>query len=100
MSSMLTAHIDYTSILALIMCIIILLTGGFEVFTAGNWDASGFISAYLYVLSLDTSMIFITLVGLRMLTVTQGHAARALCVSDIQIRQENQGCVAEEHTAR
>ncbi|KAI1657468.1 dicarboxylic amino acid permease [Daldinia decipiens] len=37
----------YTSILALVMCIIILLTGGFEVFTAGNWDASGFISAYL-----------------------------------------------------
>ncbi|KAI8962061.1 dicarboxylic amino acid permease [Daldinia sp. FL1419] len=37
----------YSSVLALVMCIIILLTGGFEVFTAGNWDPSGFISAYL-----------------------------------------------------
>lgn len=29
------------------MCIIILLTGGFEVFTKGNWKASNFVSAYL-----------------------------------------------------
>jgi amino acid transporter len=29
------------------MCIIILLTSGFSVFTTGNWDAATFVSAYL-----------------------------------------------------
>ena len=29
------------------MCVIILLTNGFTVFTAGNWDTATFISAYL-----------------------------------------------------
>ncbi|KAI1480441.1 dicarboxylic amino acid permease [Daldinia eschscholtzii] len=49
----------YSSVLALIMCIIILLTGGFEVFTAGNWSASGFISAYLDIpLVLGAYLIF------------------------------------------
>lgn len=37
----------YTSSAALFMCIIILLTNGFYVFTEGNWSASGFVSAYL-----------------------------------------------------
>lgn len=31
------------------MCVIILLTGGFEVFTKGNWDPANFVSSYLYV---------------------------------------------------
>lgn len=31
------------------MCIIILFTAGFPVFTKGNWSASGFVSSYLYV---------------------------------------------------
>lgn len=39
----------YSSYFALFMCIIILLTGGFAVFTKGNWNASNFVSAYLYV---------------------------------------------------
>ncbi len=29
------------------MCIVILLTGGYEVFTRGNWDAARFVSSYL-----------------------------------------------------
>ncbi|WYZ39883.1 hypothetical protein EsH8_IV_000224 [Colletotrichum jinshuiense] len=37
----------YSSIVALFMCIVILLTSGFEVFTKGNWSASGFVSSYL-----------------------------------------------------
>ncbi|KAK3307351.1 amino acid permease-domain-containing protein [Chaetomium strumarium] len=37
----------YSSPAALCMCIIILLTSGFSVFTKGNWDPSTFVSAYL-----------------------------------------------------
>ncbi|KAJ5112313.1 hypothetical protein N7532_000358 [Penicillium argentinense] len=37
----------YTSWFALIYCIIILLTGGFTVFTKGNWDPASFVSSYL-----------------------------------------------------
>ncbi|GKT95801.1 dicarboxylic amino acid permease [Colletotrichum tofieldiae] len=37
----------YTSHVALFMCILILFTSGFEVFTKGNWSASGFVSSYL-----------------------------------------------------
>ncbi|KAA8651269.1 hypothetical protein EYZ11_006775 [Aspergillus tanneri] len=37
----------YTSWFALILCIVFLLTGGFAVFTNGNWDPSGFVSSYL-----------------------------------------------------
>lgn len=37
----------YSSAAALFMCIIILLTNGFYVFTKGNWSASGFVSSYL-----------------------------------------------------
>ncbi|KAG6049790.1 hypothetical protein E4U17_006725 [Claviceps sp. LM77 group G4] len=37
----------YSSYFALFMCIIILLTSGFTVFTKGNWSSSTFVSAYL-----------------------------------------------------
>ncbi|KAH8427167.1 uncharacterized protein LDX57_004882 [Aspergillus melleus] len=37
----------YTSWFALAMCLIFLLTGGFVVFTRGNWDPSWFVSSYL-----------------------------------------------------
>ncbi|KAJ5953383.1 Amino acid/polyamine transporter I [Penicillium verhagenii] len=37
----------YTSWFALIACSIILLTGGFTVFTTGNWDPATFVSSYL-----------------------------------------------------
>lgn len=41
------AHSVYSSSVALVFCIIILLTGGFRVFTKGNWDANSFVSSYL-----------------------------------------------------
>ncbi|KAG5988074.1 hypothetical protein E4U54_004781 [Claviceps lovelessii] len=37
----------YSSCFALFMCILILLTSGFTVFTEGNWNSSTFVSAYL-----------------------------------------------------
>ncbi|RMJ15764.1 hypothetical protein CDV36_004576 [Fusarium kuroshium] len=37
----------YSSIIGLCMCLIILFTGGFSVFTRGNWDPVGFVSSYL-----------------------------------------------------
>ena len=37
----------YTSQAALVMCVMILLTGGFSTFTAGNWDTTVFVSSYL-----------------------------------------------------
>ncbi|PWY72980.1 amino acid transporter [Aspergillus heteromorphus CBS 117.55] len=37
----------YSSFFALFMCVLILFTGGFTVFTTGNWSASSFISSYL-----------------------------------------------------
>lgn len=41
------AWTPYSSPLALFMCLTILLTGGFKVFTKGGWEASSFVSAYL-----------------------------------------------------
>ncbi|KAI0967567.1 amino acid permease/ SLC12A domain-containing protein [Xylaria arbuscula] len=37
----------YSSSAGLFMCLLILLTGGYEVFTAGNWDPQSFVSSYL-----------------------------------------------------
>ncbi|CEO59302.1 hypothetical protein PMG11_03982 [Penicillium brasilianum] len=37
----------YSSWYALVSCVIILLTGGFAVFTKGNWDPASFVSSYL-----------------------------------------------------
>ncbi|KAK3323977.1 amino acid permease-domain-containing protein [Cercophora scortea] len=48
----------YTSPAALFMCITILLTGGFTVFTQGNWDAATFVSAYLDIPIILTAYFF------------------------------------------
>ncbi|KAM4066831.1 amino acid permease [Hirsutella rhossiliensis] len=37
----------YSSYAGLFLCVIILLTSGFAVFTEGNWNATNFVSAYL-----------------------------------------------------
>ncbi|KAG6014627.1 hypothetical protein E4U41_004797 [Claviceps citrina] len=37
----------YSSYFGLFMCVIILLTSGFTVFTDGNWSTGTFVSAYL-----------------------------------------------------
>jgi amino acid transporter len=38
---------EYSTPVALVMCIIILFTAGFPVFTKGNWSAVSFVSSYL-----------------------------------------------------
>lgn len=38
---------QYSTPAALFLCVIILFTSGFTVFTKGNWSASGFVSSYL-----------------------------------------------------
>ncbi|KAK0671641.1 putative amino acid permease [Cercophora samala] len=38
---------EYTSPAGLVMCIVILFTSGFSVFTTGRWDAAKFVSSYL-----------------------------------------------------
>lgn len=40
------------------MCIIILLTGGFTVFTKGNWDSATFVSSYLDIPLVLTAFLF------------------------------------------
>jgi yeast amino acid transporter len=37
----------YSTPVALFLCVVILLTGGYTVFTKGNWSVSGFVSSYL-----------------------------------------------------
>ena len=37
----------YGSAIALVCCVVIILTNGFAVFTKGNWSTAGFITAYL-----------------------------------------------------
>jgi len=37
----------YSSPLAMVMCVVILFTSGFSVFTKGKWDAPTFVSSYL-----------------------------------------------------
>ncbi|OAL39927.1 hypothetical protein AYO20_00840 [Fonsecaea nubica] len=38
---------EFSTPAALFLCVVILLTAGFPVFTKGNWSTSGFISSYL-----------------------------------------------------
>ncbi|ORY56413.1 amino acid permease/ SLC12A domain-containing protein [Pseudomassariella vexata] len=56
----------YSSYAALFMCIVILLTGGFEVFTKGNWDPSQFVSSYL-----DIPLVILAFVIWKFLKKTQ-----------------------------
>lgn len=48
----------YSTPVALFMCVLILFTSGFTVFTKGNWSASGFVSSYLDI-GLVTAAYFI-----------------------------------------
>jgi amino acid transporter len=40
-------QLAYSSWAAIVLCIIIILTNGFAVFTKGNWDNATFVSAYM-----------------------------------------------------
>ncbi|KAK4247143.1 amino acid permease-domain-containing protein [Corynascus novoguineensis] len=48
----------YSSPAGLFMCIIILLTSGFTVFTTGNWDPAQFVSSYLDIPIMITAYLF------------------------------------------
>ncbi|KAL2129770.1 hypothetical protein VTI74DRAFT_7322 [Chaetomium olivicolor] len=48
----------YSSPVGLFMCIIILLTSGFSVFSKGNWDAAKFVSSYLDIPIVLTAYLF------------------------------------------
>ncbi|KAL2163376.1 hypothetical protein VTH06DRAFT_5433 [Thermothelomyces fergusii] len=48
----------YSSPAGLFMCIIILLTSGFSVFTRGNWDSAQFVSSYLDIPIMFTAYLF------------------------------------------
>ncbi|KAK0629705.1 proline-specific permease [Bombardia bombarda] len=48
----------YSSPAALFMCIVILLTSGFSVFTKGNWDPATFVSSYLDIPLVLTAYLF------------------------------------------
>jgi len=51
------AWTPYASWAALVMCVIIILTNGFEVFTTGGWSAAGFITAYLDIGLVTTAYV-------------------------------------------
>ncbi|KAK4173629.1 putative amino acid permease [Triangularia setosa] len=48
----------YTSPVGLFMCLVILLTSGFSVFTKGHWDPAKFVSSYLDIPIVLTAYLF------------------------------------------
>ncbi|KAK6386973.1 uncharacterized protein PV06_07814 [Exophiala oligosperma] len=52
-----TKFTEFSTPLALVMCIIILFTAGFPVFTKGNWSTSRFISSYLDIPLVITAFV-------------------------------------------
>ncbi|EED17176.1 arginine permease, putative [Talaromyces stipitatus ATCC 10500] len=67
----------YGSWFALVSCIIILLTGGFAVFTSGNWEPSSFVSSYL-----DIPLVLVVFAGYKLIRRT-----KYVSLSDIPIAQ-------------
>ncbi|CDR99763.1 probable general amino acid permease [Sporisorium scitamineum] len=56
----------YSSYVALVMCIVILFTGGFSVFTSGRWDANSFVSSYL-----DIPLVIVFFLGWKLIKKTK-----------------------------
>ena len=56
----------YSSYAGLVMCLIILFTGGFRVFTKGNWDANSFVSSYL-----DIPLVIVFFFGWKLIKKTR-----------------------------
>lgn len=56
----------YSSSLGLFMCLLILFTGGFTVFTHGNWNANSFVSSYL-----DIPLVIVAFVIWKLVHKTQ-----------------------------
>lgn len=47
----------YSTPTALVLCIVILFTSGFPVFTRGNWSTSGFVASYLDIPLVFTAFV-------------------------------------------
>lgn len=56
----------YSSYVALVMCLVILFTGGFTVFTHGNWNANSFVSSYL-----DIPLVIVFFLGWKLIKKTK-----------------------------
>ncbi|KAE8154671.1 amino acid permease/ SLC12A domain-containing protein [Aspergillus avenaceus] len=67
----------YSSWFAFISCIIILLTGGFTVFTKGNWDSATFVSAYI-----DIPLVLCLYGGYKVI-----YRTKTVRLEDIPLRQ-------------
>ncbi|KJZ77272.1 hypothetical protein HIM_03593 [Hirsutella minnesotensis 3608] len=62
----------YTSWIGLVLCIVILLTGGFAVFTKGRWNSMTFVSSYLDIpLVLGAYLIWKLIKGTRLVNLSQ-----------------------------
>ncbi|KIW19035.1 hypothetical protein PV08_03325 [Exophiala spinifera] len=57
-----TKFTEFSTPIALVMCIVILLTAGFPVFTKGNWSTSNFVSSYLDIPLVITAFVLWKLV--------------------------------------
>ncbi|QKX54744.1 uncharacterized protein TRUGW13939_01833 [Talaromyces rugulosus] len=67
----------YGSWFALVSCAILLLTGGFAVFTKGNWDPSSFVSSYL-----DIPLVLVVYLGYKFIRRT-----KFVPLEDVPVRQ-------------
>ncbi|KKK19392.1 putative arginine permease [Aspergillus rambellii] len=67
----------YSSWAALVSCIILLLTGGFTVFTRGKWDPANFVASYL-----DIPLVILAYLGYKMIRRT-----KFVSLEEIPLRQ-------------
>ncbi|KAI5296172.1 hypothetical protein KEM52_005329 [Ascosphaera acerosa] len=77
---MLPWHNSWTlgaSYFAIVSCTVILFTGGFRVFTKGNWDASSFVSSYL-----DIPLVFCLYLGYKIYRKTRWIPSREIRLRD------------------
>ncbi|EXJ59173.1 hypothetical protein A1O7_06605 [Cladophialophora yegresii CBS 114405] len=82
---------EYSTPAALILCVTILLTAGFPVFTKGNWSTSGFISSYLDIALVITAyMAWKIHKRTKIVTLTDIPLEEALFRADQDIEQESE----------
>ncbi|KAH9842292.1 Amino acid permease [Teratosphaeria destructans] len=82
---------EISSPVALFMCIVIILTSGFSVFTKGNWSASTFVSSYLDIpLVLTAYVSWKTVKGTRIVPLSEIPLDEALerAAQDVEIEKE------------
>lgn len=74
----------YASHVALAMCLLILFTGGFTVFTKGRWEAQSFVSSYL-----DIPLVLLFFAGWKLIKKTKWVKLEDLPLREI-IEQANE----------